>query len=163
MSSNHLPRKFVQAVGDLVIKSNVLENQVNLVLALLSGGGEPDRRRLAAFIHMSFPQKADLLNALFADHQERFPEPDLTESWRIAKRYLAEAQNHRNRIVHSEIWRDEGAIKIRSVSARGKLKLTDDLITQEDVEGYADLIVRALLSLALLRKEIAEIRQLHPH
>jgi hypothetical protein len=132
---NNIPEPYLTAIGKVVVNWCNLEAIVDLAIVKMAAFDLHDPRGVIVTVHMSWPQKMDVLEALVdslkTDH------PHLPDKFAAAKRYLTQAQKGRNRVVHGQWGQDNGiVVKLRS-SARGKLKFGIEPITLDEIKAIS--------------------------
>jgi hypothetical protein len=133
---NHIPEAYLTAIGRVVVNWCNLESVVDLAIAKLAAFDLNDPRGVIVTVHMAWPQKMDVLEALV--HALETDHPHLSPKFEAAKPLLIQAQRGRNRIVHGQ-WGSHpeyGVVKLRS-SARGKLKYGFEPISLDDMAAIS--------------------------
>jgi len=132
----HIPEPYLTAIGQVVINWCMLESVMDLAIAKLAAFDLHDPRGVVVTVHMTWPQKTDVLEALVdllkTDH------PRLPGKHAAAKPFLTKAHKGRNRVVHGQ-WGNhpqKGVVKIRS-SARGKLKFDIEPISLDELAAIS--------------------------
>jgi len=127
-----LPDAYLIGIGKVCVQWGNLEAVMELVLVKLSGMDLWDARSKIMLNHMAWPMRMDIFKSLadqlMADH------PRLKEYQTVAS-HLKKAQEGRNRVVHSHWGFEDGKVTAARASARGKLKLSLEEITIEELDG----------------------------
>jgi hypothetical protein len=136
-----LPENYMTAIGRAVLGWNFLESLIlhTSIMALL-GDFATDGRAEAVFLHMSFPQKLDALEAML-----RIIDPDLAGTYREQVLPLLKlSQEKRNATLHQTWYPFADGVRRLNVKARGELKRTlTPIIPIEDVEEVYEFIIEA--------------------
>lgn len=145
VEQDHIPEPYLTAIGRVVVNWCYLESVTDLAIAKLAAFDLNDPRGVIITVHMTWPQKMDVLQslvrALETDH------PHLTGKFEAAKPLLGQAQKGRNSIVHGQWGKhpEQGVVKLRS-SARGKLKFGIEPISIDEIKRISLEIGNASLS-----------------
>ena len=127
-----LPDAYLIGIGKVCVQWGNLEAVMELILTKLAGMDIWDSRPKIMISHMAWPMRMDIFAAmadqLVADH------PRLKD-YQSVKLLLKKAQEGRNRVVHSHWGFQDGKVTALRASARGKLKLSMDEITIEELDG----------------------------
>jgi hypothetical protein len=144
-----IPTEYLIEIGRVSTRWGILESTIDLCLMNLAGKDILDPRSLIIFNHMAFPMKIDVMGALVSQLQPTYP--DLS-GFPPVLQLLKQAQEQRNRVVHSKWGSDEpgGQVTISRLTARGKLKTSVTPISVEEVRAAADLITKAAHDLYIL-------------
>jgi hypothetical protein len=128
-----LPDEYLIAIGRVSYIWGVLESSMDFPLAKLSGLDRDDDPRPAIMVtHMSWPQRMDTLETFVSllsseyEYLQRFSE---------VKPILKKAQEGRNRIVHARWGRQDSSITIAKMTARGKLKVSIEPISVQEIDS----------------------------
>jgi hypothetical protein len=133
-----LPDEYLLELGRIVVGWNRLESLLlhTLVSALIEDSSTYNRA-LAVFTHMAFPQKLDALSAML-----RTIEPEFYDLYHDeVQGMLKQAQESRNTALH-QFWYNsqDGDVKRANVKARGKLQVTHQPVSPDDLKK----VVRSL-------------------
>ncbi len=144
-----LPDNFLLAIGKVCAQWSYLEMVVDLALKKFAGVPDDDARGMIFTVHMSWPQKMDVLRALI-DALNHDDYPWLKRFGEVAP-LLKRAQDGRNRYVHAR-WghTNSGEPLLLRATARGELKLRMDTVSAGDIEQVGEDIGRAAASLLKL-------------
>jgi hypothetical protein len=127
-----IPDDYLIAIGKVCVQWGNLESIMELVLTKLAGMDIWDTRPKIMISHMAWPMRMDIFAAtadqLIADH------PRLKD-YQSVKSLLKKAQEGRNRVVHSHWGFEDGKVTTLRASARGKLKLSMDTITVNEIDA----------------------------
>ena len=154
-----LPDEYLIELGRVSALWASLESLLNTLLGKLAGfDAMNDSTPFILVVHSSFPQRLDMLGALCeglkTEHQNLANHKEV-----VAK--LRSAQTSRNRFAHNGISfdPDKKQYMLPQGSARGKLKLSVEPVTVEEVHAVAKEIHEAQLALykLVLKREIEPI------
>jgi hypothetical protein len=143
---DHIPEPYLVAIGRVTVNWCYLESVAELTIVKLAAFDLNDPRGVILTVHMNWPQKMDVLEALV--HTLEGDHPHLTKKFETSKPLLTQAQKGRNRIVHGQ-WGnnpEKGMVKVR-LSARGKLKFGIEPVSLEEIKSISLDIGNASLSL----------------
>ena len=141
-----IPDEILLEIGRVTVVWGILETVVDLSIAKLAGFNEgPNGAIITA--HMAWPLKMDVLEALIVSLR---PEHPHLGAFSDVKPQLKKAQDGRNRTAHGSWGMERGqAVKLRA-TARGKLKVSMDVVTVQDLETIKLDIYRAGTALLML-------------
>jgi hypothetical protein len=150
-----LPPEYLQEIGRVTALWSSLESFLNLALAKLAGFNNlEDPKPFIIFVHLSFPQRLDIMGALCENlvtnhaHLKNYKEVIVQ---------LRTAQQNRNKLIHNMIFfnPETGQFETARGSARGTLKTTIEPIKLRDIKRAVIEISNAeaaLYQLILKRK-----------
>lgn len=140
------PSDYLMELGRVVVRWNLLESYLDFTLIRLLGKEITEGRAHALFIHMAIPQKLDVLSTLIDELAGHYPH--LETGYKVAGPKLKEAQRRRNSLVHAKWGKtDDGNVKANTISARGKLKWVERIITISEIQEASNAIYDAIQSL----------------
>jgi hypothetical protein len=143
-ASVNLPDDYVLAIGKVCVAWNHLEGLMEISIAKLAGFGLSDPRSKILVNHMAWPMRVDIFAAL-CDHL--VPDyPHLGEYQKVVT-LLKKAQEGRNHIVHNFWGIENGKVTALRATARGKLKLTMQPVTLDELAIVLDDIYKAAAAL----------------
>jgi hypothetical protein len=131
-----VPEPYLTAIGKVVVNWCMLEAVTDVAIAKLAAFDFHDPRGVIVTVHMTWPQKMDVLEALV--HALETDHPHLTAKFAATKPLLTLAQKGRNRVVHGQ-WAnhpEQGIVKLR-LSARGKLKFGLEPISLGEIKAIS--------------------------
>src|SRR5436309_3426251 len=88
--TDHVPEPYLTAIGRVVVNWCLLESVMDLSIAKLAAFDLKDPRGIIVTVHMTWPQKMDVLEALV--HALEKDHPHLTTRFATAKPLLTKAQ-----------------------------------------------------------------------
>ena len=144
-----LPDAFLIGIGKVCVQWGNLEAVMEMILTKLAGMDIWDARSKIMLNHMAWPMRMDIFKSLA--NQLLAENPRLKE-YQIVASHLKKAQEGRNRVVHSHWGFEDGKVKAMRASARGKLKLSLDEISIEELDGILrdiNVAVAALYNLVI--------------
>ena len=141
-----IPDEYLVELGRITALWGSLEAAVNMGIRKLSGMPKIDAWRVDILMaHSSFQQKVDIIQTLC---EQLLPEYPGLKNYREAVTLVRSAQLLRNQYSHSGIAPDEnGEIRSTRLQARGKLKITMELVKVSDLREVSRKTHLALLAL----------------
>jgi hypothetical protein len=130
--SSLLPEPFLTAIGKVCVSFALMESIVELSISKLSDLDflkNPKGTILLA--HMSWPQRMDILSSLIGYLKDEYPR---LNGWPEVQTLLRDAAEGRNRVVHARWAYLDGKVRILRLSARGKLKMSNDVVEVAEIE-----------------------------
>lgn len=145
-----IPDDYLIAIGKVCVQWSTLEGITEMMIAKLAGFPMRDPRSTIMISHMAWPMRVDILSALADALEENNPR---LNTYPKVLGLLRKAQQGRNRIVHGMWGSDEtGKVIALRATVRGKLKLSMDSITLEEIhriQGDIEIAAAALYDLVL--------------
>ena len=134
-------------IGRMAVLWGYLESAMEKYIAKLMGVDEfSDPRPAIVIAHMSFKQRQDALTSLCALQCEEHPH---LADYRKVMDMIDKASKGRNKFVHGNLGRnpDDGKHYLFSMSARGQLKFSSEVVYVADVLEVTKKIHEALAAL----------------
>ncbi len=139
-----IPKPYLIAIGKVSYVWGVLESIVDMSIAKLGGGDIFDPRCAILTLHMTWPLKMDVLEALVTELREENP---WLAKFDRAKPLLKKAQEGRNKIIHGQWNYENGQVYKLRATARGRLKTNIVPVEVENIEAIALDIHKAGIAL----------------
>lgn len=135
-----LPEPYLTAIGKVCVQWAHLEMAVELGIKKLAGFDLFDPRSAIVTAHMTWPLRMDILTALIAELETKYPH---LAKFKDVAPLLKKASEGRNKIAHA-FWTIEGGqVMILRATARGRLKTSMDPVMVSDIDAVVDDIGRA--------------------
>lgn len=134
------PDEYLVRIGKIGVAWGSLEALVDLCIGKLAGFAEHDVRSAIIAAHMSWPLKMDVLESLANALAPEFPRLAQFAKVRVL---LKAAQDGRNRVSHGAWAYENGMLTKLKVSARGKLKVSVEPVTLDELDRTFSGIARA--------------------
>ncbi len=137
-----IPDDYLMEIGRVSSHWSHFEMVLQMCMVLVLGKKQNDFRAHAVFIHMSYPQQADVLGAMISGLNP----PDGYPSSRYRQEILPllnDAASRRNAVLHSRWGVIDGVVTRLDVKARGSIKLTQFATSIKDVEDASESILKA--------------------
>ncbi len=150
-----VPDRFLTEIGRVTTVWASLESLLNLCIGKLAGFNEPDDPTPYVLVaHSSFPQRVDILATLC---EQLIATSPALQDYKTVVSKLKTAQKARNCYSHNTVNYDEesDSLNMPVGSARGKLKVSTEQVSLEDIKRAAIEIEeanRALYKLVLGRE-----------
>ncbi len=131
-----LPDEFLTRIATVVVRWNMLEDYLNMLLIHLLGKPVGEHRSHIVFTHMAFPQRLDVLGALAEEVANDPAYSQLHKCKETLLPLLRNAQQKRNQIIHSSWGFNPKSRKVfrAQMSARGVFKLSIPEIKIEELD-----------------------------
>ncbi|MES2535632.1 MAG: hypothetical protein V4632_07135 [Pseudomonadota bacterium] len=154
-----LPDEFLIELGRLSALWASLESLLNTLIGKLAGFDSlADTTPFILVVHSSFPQRLDMLGALCEELKGSCPH--LANHKEVVGK-LRSAQTSRNRFAHNGVAYDpdKDQYMLPQGSARGKVKVSVEPVTVEDVHAVSKEIHEAQLALykLVLKREVKPV------
>jgi hypothetical protein len=144
------PNQYLLELGRMTTIWATLESTVNLAIGKLAGySTTADFRALILVAHSNFQQRVDIISSLCERLAPEYPQLASYKSV-IAKVQLA--QKERNKYAHNAIVTNEktGQVNLSSMSARGTLKTTTEVVHVDHLKEATAKIHEAMCALHTL-------------
>lgn len=137
---DEIPPEFLKAIGDVVVRWNRMEIEVNTLLIHWLGKDIRENRSHVIFTHMSFPQKLDVMGALVEELTQEKKYSYLKACKTRFIPLLKKAQIGRNMVIHSMWGTLNGNVMRASITARGSLKLSWSVASLDEINEVKRII-----------------------
>jgi hypothetical protein len=138
-----IPDDYLAEIGRITVRWSKLQTHMNFSLIQLSGGSLFERRQQAIFLHMSFPQKMDILGVLVLECLTNPKYHFLSVYKAQVEPLLAEASARRNRIIHCSWGMENDAVAQSNITARRRIKVDKSTVSLSEIESTSRKIVEA--------------------
>jgi hypothetical protein len=129
-----IPDDMLRAIGKVNVVWGVLESVVELSVIKLAGFKVEDSRGAIVTAHMTWPLKMDILEACAVALAPEYPH---LAKFGELKPLLKKAQEGRNRVAHGMWGFQNGQTYKSRATARGKLKISIEPITLDEMEAIS--------------------------